>query len=167
MIKFINENINFLSFFISVLALIVSLYAVIYTHVFNRRKLELDNFDIDKSRPSATQVKFVVNNVSQRPITLENISFICDGIETQSINNYECSSEYSVDRKGRKIVLPADNSRKPKVLKSKTVLLPNSSIGFTYYLPDYNYLDIKITCKQRIHFLSKHQHFSVPMQISN
>ena len=56
MLEFITENINILNLIISTLALLAAIYAVVYTHVLNRRQIEVDGFYIDPSREEATEL---------------------------------------------------------------------------------------------------------------
>ena len=88
MLEFITENINILNLIISTLALLAAIYAVVYTHVFNRRQIEVDGFYIDPSREEATELTFSINNISPKSITVNKISFMCDGIEVQSFDDH-------------------------------------------------------------------------------
>ena len=164
MLDFVNSNNGMISLIISFLALLVAIYAVIYTHLFNRRRIAIDGFYIDSSRPSATELSFSINNISQKSITLESISFICDGVESKSIDDHVNKPEFVEGPLGRRILMPVLDSGEPDILECPTILLPNSHIEFTYYLHPFKSADIKVTCAQRIHLLSKTQTFSVPKQ---
>lgn len=164
MLEFITENINILNLIISTLALLAAIYAVVYTHVFNRRQIEVDGFYIDPSREEATELTFSINNISPKSITVNKISFICDGIEVQSFDDHKDEPEYVSGPLGIKIKVPSLDNGIPDILESPTVLLPNSHMEFTYYLPHFKKANIRISCNQRIHHLSKEQTFSVPRQ---
>ena len=164
MFDFVNSNNVIISLVISFLALIAAVYAVVYTHMFNRRRIDIDGFYIDSTRPSATELSFSVNNISQRSITLSEISFNCDGKETESIDDHVNKPEFIENPFGQKVLMPVLDSGEPDILEGPTILLPNSHVEFTYYLPPFKRAEIKITCKQRIHLLSKTQTFSVPEQ---
>ena len=84
--------------------------------MFNRRQIEVDGFYIDPSREEATELTFSINNISPKSITVNKISFMCDGIEVQSFDDHKDEPEYVSGPLGIKIEVPSLDNGIPDIL---------------------------------------------------
>lgn len=86
---------NEMSNIISVLALLAALYSIWYTKRFNRPRISIEDFHVDRSYEYPS-IEFSILNFSNTPITLKSITFSFDGHPVSPIYVYVSKSSKKI-----------------------------------------------------------------------
>ena len=154
MIKFITLHSDGLSLMISLIALLVAIYSVIYTHIFNRRDLCIDEVYIDSSEEYPL-IFLCINNVS--PVSVK----ICNVVFKNHSGEVIEPLDYIPEPKPYKI--PEFNSP----LRQTTTLEPHNDLEVSYFFRNADEVaNVTVYCKERIHRLRRYRTFPLnPMDV--
>lgn len=125
---------------LSLLALLVALYSVWYTRRFNRPRISIEEFYIERSF-DFPGIEFSILNISNTPIVLKSIAFSIGGKSVHPISNYEGAVESIKGPLGFHLESPVIDTE-PEILEDETTMLPNSKEDFRYY---FKSIDTPIT----------------------
>ncbi len=151
----LNTMINFdlLNFIIAVLALLVAVYSVFYTHRQNRCHITISNCERYSEDEMHIIHWFEINNIGSSPVTISSVNFL------DAHNDLIIPIDYEPEP-GSLTYIP--DYMYANHLESDYVIQPYQDIQLGYYLPaSYDCLTILVKCDERIHHFKKHQSFSV------
>ena len=147
MIKLIMLHSNGLSLMISLIALLVAIYSVVYTHILNRRDLCIDEAYIDFSEEYPL-ISLCINNVS--PVSVK----ICNVVFTDHFGEVIEPLDYIPEPKPYKIT----EFNSP--LLRTTMLEPHNALEVSYFFRDADEVaNVTVYCKERIHRLRRYRKF--------
>jgi hypothetical protein len=135
---------NEMSNIISILALLAALYSIWYTKRFNRPRISIEDFHVDRSYEYPS-IEFSILNFSNTPITLKSITFSFDGHPVYQMNDYEGPKESMKLPNGMRFQNRIFNAT-PLTLENETTMLPNSKDRYRYYFKNVNH-EVTITVK--------------------
>lgn len=146
-------NFDLLNFIIAVLALLVAIYSVFYTHRQNRCRITISNCERYSEDGIHTIHCFEINNIGSSPVTITSVGFL------DACNNSIIPIDYEPESDSLTYI---PDCMYANHLKSSCVIQPYQDIPFGYYLPtSYDCLTIFVKCDEQIHHFKKHQSFSV------
>lgn len=155
-------RLEILNFIIAVLALLVAIYSIYYTHRFNRRKIFISSGEFHSDSIDPPIAFFEICNLSPVPVTILDINFFTQpGNSVRPLENIEPTQTYSESQYSRIAdMIPEYKYAEP--LEAPQVLPPYESVELSYYFDKiYDCLSIKVVCDERIHCFKRHQSFSV------
>lgn len=146
-------NFDLLNFIIAVLAFLVAVYSVFYTHRQNRCHITISNCERYSEDGIHIIHCFEINNIGSSPVTVNSISFLDACNNSITPISYEPEPDY---------LRYIPDYMYSNHLESSCVLQPYQDIQIGYYLPSsYECLTISVKCDERIHHFKKHQSFFV------
>ena len=149
---------NEMSNIISVLALLAALYSIWYTKRFNRPRISIEDFHVDRSYEYPS-VEFSILNFSNTPITLKSITFSFDGHPVSPMSEYEGPKKSMDFPNGIHLENHIVNSS-PLVLESETTMLPNSKDKYRYYFKNVDHeVTITVETNRMLSICSKKKSF--------
>ena len=149
MINFVTSNSEVLSLVIALLALLIAVYSVLYTHHFNKRSIAIDENYVDFSEKYPL-ISFCMNNMSPVPVKVCSLTFLDNSGQTVK------PIDFVPDPDSLSIVEFANP------LRSTTVVNPHNSIEVSYFFEDSDKVAyVTVSCTERIYRLRKHQTFEL------
>ncbi|HCR83895.1 MAG TPA: hypothetical protein DIW07_10875 [Lachnospiraceae bacterium] len=152
MFKNLLTNFDFLNLVIALLALLLALYSIYYTHRFNRRKIVIGSgvFHSDEMDPPIAW--FTIHNTSPVSITVADIAFLnSKGEDISPLLTHEPTQIPMY-------IIPDYKYAEP--LDSPQVIQPYNSLDLGYYFDSvYRTMTIKVTCLEHIRLFRKSKSF--------
>lgn len=147
MFKFIMSNLEILSFIVAFSALLISIYSVIYTRHFNKRRIDIDECYIDFSEDYPL-ISFSINNMS--PVSIKVLSLEFSNNSGAPVSYLDYIPELT----------SMENHEFANPLKQATTLLPNKSLEVSYFFENHEEVStVTVFCKERVHHLHKQRTF--------
>lgn len=127
-------SLDFWNFVIAFVALLISIYAVIYSHLQNKLRVGLSNGYYDKRKPDPFIIGFTIENLSSKPIKLIEVAMKNEsGDDVAIIDNFEPTQTFS-DMGFSKIPDIIHPFWDSEPFQEPLNLQPNSEISFSYYI---------------------------------
>lgn len=146
-------NFDLLNFIIAVLALLVAVYSVFYTHRQNRCRITVSNCERYSEDGIHIIHCFEINNIGSSPVTITSVGFL------DACSNLIIPIDYEPESDSFTYI---PDYMYANHLEPYCVLHPYQDLQLGYYLPaSYDYLTILVKCDERIYHFKKHQSFSV------
>lgn len=126
-------SLDFWNLVIATLALIISIYAVVYTHLQNKLSIGISNGFYDRRNPDPFMFGFTIENLSSKSIRLVSLSMSDEkGLKVDIIEDFEPTQTYIVSgyTKIPDIIHPYWDA---EPFQSPVNFQPNSEINFSYY----------------------------------
>lgn len=129
-------NLDFWNFLIAVIALFLSIYAIVYAHIQNALKIDITNGYRDKNGNDPHLFGFTIENLSSKPVKLIGVSIKNrDGKEINILENFEPTQTYYHD-KYLKIPDIIGNYWYDSPFERPVNIQPNNDVDFSYYSND-------------------------------
>lgn len=154
MFNFITSNLEMLSFIVALSALLISIYSVIYTHRFNKRRIDIDECYIDFGEKYPL-ISFSINNLSPVPIRVRSLTFF------NSSGTHVRHLDYTP------VPTPMEHHEFADPLQQVTAIPPNESLEVSYFFENPDKVStVTVLCKERIYHLHKQRTFELnPVRI--
>ena len=162
---------EFFNTVVGVLALIISIVALLHSVYYNMVKLKLSNCSFNRMDDGYdTLYEFDISNLSNVSVTIKNVELYSKDGKLLTDNNFDPFTKhrdeygsYSTDMMGMTLSLPTpylplDSGWESSPFKHETDIFPASRESFSYYLDEKPHT-VKITADKRIHKFRKHQLF--------
>lgn len=144
---------DLLNFIIAVLALLVAVYSIFYTHRQNRHRITISSSERYADDNVHVMHCFEINNICPSSVTLDSISF------RDNTGNSVIPLEYEPESDS---LTHIPNYMYSNPLMTPCVLQPYQDIPLGYYFEkSYDSLTITIRCNERIHCFKNRQSFLV------
>lgn len=146
-------NFDLLNFIIAVLALLVAVYSIFYTHRQNRHRIIITSGERYINSENTVMHCFDINNICPSPVTLMSICFRDTSGKTIEPIDYEPEADAFC-------YVPDYMYSSP--LCAPCLLQPYQDLAFGYYFTQsYECINVTIVCDERIHRFKKRRSFLV------
>lgn len=154
---------DFLNLIIALLALLLSLYGIHYTHRLNRHKIVISNGEFLSDEADPPIAWFEINNISPVPVTVTKINFLTMSKEEISpLLEHFPAQTYSVSTGFGNIQMPKiiPDYKYAEPLDAPQIIQPYNSLKLGYYFDSvHNHMIIKVTCCESISLFRKSKSF--------
>lgn len=149
MFHFVTTNLGIISLIISLSALLVAIYSILYTHHFNKRNVDIDEVYIDRDEEYPL-LSLSINNLSPAPIRVCSLTFFNDASEI--VRPLDYSPEAT----------PLEIHESSSPLRQATVISPHDYLEVSYFFEDpVEVAAVAVVCKERIYRLRKSRTFKL------
>lgn len=158
------STLEFWNLVIAVLALLIALYSLWYTHKKDQYIIEVVDYSFNRKYDRPFLLNFSVFNASNSPVKITDLKLYDLYNNPVEIIEYEPKVEYYTGTNGQPTVakdIPMDWDY-AKMLPHVAIVPSESIISFRYYVGQLpNPIVIRITTNKRVHWFSKSKSFDI------